>query len=87
VQYYDFSESAQEFLGNDIAWNTTIHNMDKLFSTVNQSELGQQIKRYALHVFQQIIALAKLTCPPACDKLSQQLIVLYSSREAEGPTL
>lgn len=38
VEYYDFSEPAQKFFGNDIAWTITVHEMDKLFSTVNQNE-------------------------------------------------
>ena len=38
VEYYDFSESAQKFLGNDIAWTITVHGMEKLYSTVNQKE-------------------------------------------------
>jgi hypothetical protein len=38
VEYYDFSESAQKLFGNDIAYTITIHEMDKLFSTVNQNE-------------------------------------------------
>jgi len=38
VEYYDFSEPAQKFFGNDIAWTITVHDMDKLFSTANQNE-------------------------------------------------
>lgn len=37
VEYYDFSEPAHEFFGNDIAWTVTVHDMEKLFSTVNQN--------------------------------------------------
>jgi len=36
VEYYDFSEAAQRLFGNDIAYNLTFKQMDKLFSTVNQ---------------------------------------------------
>lgn len=36
VEYYDFSEPAQKLLGNDIAWTITVHEMEKLFSIVNQ---------------------------------------------------
>jgi hypothetical protein len=38
VEYYDFSEPAQKFFGNDIAWTITVNDMDKLYSTVNQNE-------------------------------------------------
>jgi hypothetical protein len=30
VEYYDFSESAQEMLGNDIAYKMTVNEMNKL---------------------------------------------------------
>jgi len=36
VEYYDFSEEAHTFFGNDIAWTITIHDMKKLFSTVKK---------------------------------------------------
>jgi hypothetical protein len=38
VEYYDFSEPAHKFFGNDIAWTITVNEMEKLYSTVNQSE-------------------------------------------------
>jgi hypothetical protein len=38
VEYYDFSEPAQKLFGNDIAYTITVHDMDKLFSTVNKNE-------------------------------------------------
>ena len=38
VEYYDFSEPAQRFFGNDIAWTITVHEMDKLLSIVNHDE-------------------------------------------------
>jgi hypothetical protein len=38
VEYYDFSEAAQRLFGNDIAYIITVHEMDKLLSTVNQNE-------------------------------------------------
>ena len=38
VEYYDFSEPAQKFFGNDIAWTITVNDMEKLFSTINQNE-------------------------------------------------
>jgi len=38
VEYYDFSEPAQKFFGNDIAWTMTVTDMDRLFSTINQNE-------------------------------------------------
>jgi hypothetical protein len=38
VEYYDFSESAQKFFGNDIAWTMTVHEIDKLFAATNQTE-------------------------------------------------
>jgi hypothetical protein len=37
VEYYDFSEAAQRLFGNDIAYTLTVHEMDKLFSKVNQN--------------------------------------------------
>jgi hypothetical protein len=38
VEYYDFSEPAQRLFGNDIAWTITVNDMNKLYSTVNQTE-------------------------------------------------
>ena len=38
IEYYDFSETAQRLFGNDIAYTITVHEMDKLFSIVNQNE-------------------------------------------------
>src|SRR5512145_1412801 len=38
VEYYDFSEAAQRLFGNDIAYTITVHEMDKLYATVNQNE-------------------------------------------------
>jgi hypothetical protein len=38
IEYYDFRETAQRLFGNDIAYTITVHEMDKLFSTVNQNE-------------------------------------------------
>lgn len=38
IEYYDFSEDAHRFFGNDIAYSITVHEMDKLLSTVNQSK-------------------------------------------------
>lgn len=38
VEYYDFSESAQKLFGNDIAYTITVHEMNKLFSTVNKND-------------------------------------------------
>ena len=38
IEYYDFSESAHRLFGNDIAYTITVHEMNKLFSTVNQDE-------------------------------------------------
>lgn len=38
VEYYDFSETAQQLFGNDIAYTITVHEMDKLYATVNQKE-------------------------------------------------
>lgn len=38
VEYYDFSEAAQRLFGNDIAYTITVHEMDKLYTTVNQNE-------------------------------------------------
>ena len=40
VEYYDFSEPAHKFFGNDIAWTITVHEMDKLYSTVNKNEIS-----------------------------------------------
>lgn len=38
VEYYDFSEAAERLFGNEIAYTIMVHDMDKLFSTVNQNE-------------------------------------------------
>lgn len=38
VEYYDFSEPAHKFFGNDIAWTITVHDMEKLFSTAQQDK-------------------------------------------------
>lgn len=38
VEYYDFSEDAQRMFGNDIAYTLTVHDMPKLYSTVNKDE-------------------------------------------------
>ena len=37
VEYYDFSEEAQNAFGNDIAYILTVNEMDKLFSISNQN--------------------------------------------------
>jgi hypothetical protein len=39
VELYDFSEPAQKFFGNDIAWTITVNDMEKLLSTVNKNEI------------------------------------------------
>ena len=36
VEYYDFSDEAHTFFGNDIAWTITVLEMEKLLSTVNK---------------------------------------------------
>jgi|SRR5687767_3889362 len=38
VEYYDFSEDAQRFFGNDIAYTLTVNEMSKLFSLTKQDE-------------------------------------------------
>lgn len=38
VEYYDFSEPAHTFFGNDIAWIMTVPDMGRLYATVNQSK-------------------------------------------------
>jgi hypothetical protein len=38
IEYYDFSEPAHRFFGNDLAWTITVQDMEKLFFTVNQNE-------------------------------------------------
>ena len=38
VEYYDFSEDAQRFFGNDIAYTLTVKEMDKLFSAAKRDE-------------------------------------------------
>ena len=38
VEYYDFSEEAQRFFGNDIAYTLTITEMSKLYSAAKQTE-------------------------------------------------
>ncbi|KXK15994.1 MAG: hypothetical protein UZ14_CFX002000170 [Chloroflexi bacterium OLB14] len=37
VEYYDFSEDAQNTFGNDIAYILTVNEMDKLFWVSNQN--------------------------------------------------
>jgi len=37
VEYYDFSEEAQNTFGNDIAYILTVKEMEKLFSISNQN--------------------------------------------------
>ncbi len=36
VEYYDFSQEAHTFFGNDIAWTISVQDMEKLFSIVNK---------------------------------------------------
>lgn len=38
VEFYDFSESAQEMFGNDMAYTLTVTEMSKLHSMTNQEE-------------------------------------------------
>ena len=38
VEYYDFSEEAQRFFGNDIAYTLTVTEMSKLYSDAKQTE-------------------------------------------------
>jgi len=38
IEYYDFSEDAHQFFGNDIAYTITVNEMKKLLSTVNKNE-------------------------------------------------
>ena len=38
VEYFDFSEDAHRFFGNDIAYTITVNEMDKLFLTTDQNE-------------------------------------------------
>lgn len=38
VEYYDFSEPAQKFFGNDIAWTITVYDMEKLYAAVEKDE-------------------------------------------------
>jgi hypothetical protein len=38
VELYNFSETAQKLFGNDISHTITVEGMNRLFSTVNQSE-------------------------------------------------
>lgn len=38
VEFYDFSETAQEMFGNDIAYILTIHEMTKLYSLSKRDE-------------------------------------------------
>jgi len=40
VEYYDFSESAQNMFGNDIAYTLTVNEMTKLFSLSKQGEVS-----------------------------------------------
>lgn len=36
IEYYDFSEEAHTFFGNDIAWTITVRDLEKLLSIVNK---------------------------------------------------
>ena len=36
VEYYDFSDEAHTFFGNDIAWTITVQDIEKLLSIVNK---------------------------------------------------
>jgi hypothetical protein len=38
VEYYDYSEPANTFFGNDIAWTITVKDMDSLYSSLGQNE-------------------------------------------------
>jgi len=38
AEYYDFSETAQQLFGNDIAYTITVKEMEKLYSIINQNE-------------------------------------------------
>jgi len=38
VEYYDFSETAQQMFGNDIAYTITANEIDRLFSLADQGE-------------------------------------------------
>jgi hypothetical protein len=52
VEYYDFSETAQRMIGNDIAYTLTVNGMTELFSVSKQSEaslipwLAEHFKSY-----------------------------------------
>ena len=38
VEFYDFSETAQNMFGNDIAYTITVNEMTKVFTLTKQSE-------------------------------------------------
>ena len=38
VELYDFSETAQRMVGNDIAYTITVHDMNRLFSATKQDQ-------------------------------------------------
>lgn len=40
VEYYDFSEAAQNTFGNDIAYILTVKEMEKLYSATKQNEFS-----------------------------------------------
>ncbi|MBL8091786.1 MAG: hypothetical protein JNJ43_15725 [Anaerolineales bacterium] len=52
VEYYDFSEDAQNAFGNDIAYILTVIEMEKLYSVTKQNEtsliqwLSENFKSY-----------------------------------------
>jgi|SRR5688572_10090591 hypothetical protein len=52
VEFYDFSETAQNILGNDIAHTLTVNEMTKLYSLTKQDEtsliqwIGENFKSY-----------------------------------------
>lgn len=38
VEFFDFSQEAHTFFGNDIAWTITVLEMERLLSVVNKAE-------------------------------------------------
>jgi hypothetical protein len=57
VEYYDFSEDAHRFFGNDIAYTITVNEMDKWVRTVNQNE--SSILTWMEHSFKSYFEIKK----------------------------
>lgn len=58
IEYYDFSEDAQQMFGNDIAYILTVNEMDKLYSVTKQNETS--LIQWLSENFQSYFGIKKL---------------------------